>query len=239
MKIKNIIINALPAYIRKPLLQKTLPEFKTQISGITFRKTNTIDEQFSCLELVQTVYKHSGYTTKNVKIRKLSQHDNPKTVIFMATMNNLRKKEIPIYTASLFPDSSLGIPMDTAFKNEVDNLRKQKAIIAEVGCLASHPQFRRKDKNIPMIMNKLIMEYAKDILGITHLLITVHPKHLKIYEDILLFEQIGKIDKFTYVNNNPAVALQLNLKKATERFQNVYGNKPTNKNLYHFFFGEK
>lgn len=189
MKLLNSIIDVLPSRIRKPLLQKTLLEFKTEIPGIIFCKAICITEQNACLELVQSVYKEKGYTTDTHKIRRLPQHDNTKSIIFMATTTKDTQR-IPIYTASLFPDNHLGIPMDSGFKTEVDVLRKQKAIIAEVGCLASHPQFRKKDKNIPMIMNKLIMKYAKNILGITHLLITIHPKHLKIYEDILLFEQV-------------------------------------------------
>jgi hypothetical protein len=87
-----------------------------------------------------------------------------------------------------------------------------------------------------MIMNRFIYNHAIEVLHADDLLITVHPKHLKIYEDILLFEKLGELAEYPYVEDNPAVALRLNLKTASERFKDVYSNMPRGKNLYHFFF---
>ena len=82
---------------------------------------------------------------------------------------------------------------DTGFKREVDVLRNQGRRLLEVGCLASHPLYRKGNKHIPMLGNRLIVSYAIKILHVDDLLITVHPKYLKIYEDILLFDKIGQI----------------------------------------------
>jgi hypothetical protein len=82
----------------------------------------------------------------------------------------------------------------------------------------------------------MIVLYALNTIRADDLLITVHPKYLKIYEDILLFEKIGQIPSFSYVNNNPAVALRLNLNIVRERCQEIYGKMPKKRNLYHFFF---
>lgn len=86
-----------------------------------------------------------------------------------------------------------------------------------------------------MIMNRFIYNHAIEVLHADELLVTVHPKYLKIYEDILLFEKLGELSEYPYVENNPAVALRLNLKTAPERFKKIYGNMPMGKNLYHFF----
>ena len=126
--------------------------------------------------------------------------------------------------------------MDSGFERQVDVLRNQGRRLVEVGGLASHPLYRRGNKNIPMLGNRQIVSYAVDILHADDLLITIHPKHLKIYEDIFLFEKIGRISSYSYVNHNPAVALRLNLKTAPQRFKEVYAKKPISKNLYHFLF---
>lgn len=241
MKIINSLIPYLPAPIRKNLVRALLPDFYRSIPGITFREATTPSEQETCLQLVNDVYVDAGYVTGPVGFgytRKIPQHDNPETMIFMATGFNQWQKEIPIYTASLFPDGPMGLPLEIGFKNQVDALRQQGHRLVEIGCLASHKDYRKKDKRIPMIMNHLLMKTSIHRFLADDMLITIHPKYMKIYEDILLFEPIKRIKNFSYVNNNPAVALRLNLNTAPARFKKVYSNMPAGKNLYQFFFGE-
>lgn len=141
----------------------------------------------------------------------------------------------PIYTASVFIDGKLRLPLDSAFKKEADNLRNQHKLIAEVGCLATHTKYRKGDKSIPMIGNKRIFRYAM-AKQVDELLITIHPKHLHIYEDILLFRRIGYCEHYSYVNYQPAVLMGLNLNTCKNRCAQVYNKKPDWNNLYKFFF---
>ncbi|MCG8550812.1 MAG: N-acyl-L-homoserine lactone synthetase [Desulfobacterales bacterium] len=157
-------------------------------------------------------------------------------MVFMGCLADGNAGNKPIYTASMFADNELGLPMDEGFEREVAELRNQGRRIVEVGCLASDPTYRKGNKNVPMIMNRFIYNHAIDVLNADDLLITVHPKYLKIYEDILLFEKLGELSEYPYVEDNPAVALRLDLQTASERFKKAYGNKPIGKNLYHFFF---
>ena len=240
MKPLKNLLSYFPSRIRKAVIRKCLPEFKQELPGITFRKANSEEEIHNCLKLVNDVYIDVKYI-KNVigeEIRKVPQHDDPRTTVFMATAIDAYEKEIPISTLSLFLDGSFGLPIDIGFKKYVDTLRKQEKRLAEVGCLASHPDYRRQDKNIPMLLNKLLILHVINNLKVDFLLITIHPKYIRIYEDILLFKKIGAISNFSYVNRNPAVAFELDLTTVRQKFKKVYGNKPTNKNLYQFFFGE-
>ncbi|MDA3789578.1 MAG: cyclic nucleotide-binding domain-containing protein [Desulfobacula sp.] len=98
------------------------------------------------------------------------------------------------------------------------------------------PSFRKRDMNIPMLGNRIMHQYATQHLDIDDLVITVHPKYLWVYEDVLLFEKIGAMREYSYVKNNPAVALRLDLRTAEKKYKKIYGAEPLEKDLHHFFF---
>lgn len=240
MKITNTILSCLPAHVRKKLVRVCLPELPYNIRGILFHQAITPTEQESCLKLVHNVYVNAGYIADSTDagcIRRLPYHNNPKTKILMATCLNQWEEEIPVYTASIFPDSAIGLPADSGFKKQIDLLRQQGRRLVEIGCLASHPYYRKGDQRIPMLMNRLLFKESTQFFFADDIVITTHPKYLKIYEDILLFEKIGEISSFSYVNNNPAVALRVNLNTLPERMKKIYGHLPLKKNLYQYFFG--
>lgn len=226
----------LPGF-REKIVRAALPAFETNLDGITFRQAYSTDDYTNCFRLLHDVYVHAGFIKPTrIPLRIVSHHSNPESRVFLGSLTDNSGEKMPIYTASLFPDGDQGLPMDMGFKREVDELRARDRHIVEVGCLASAPLYRKGNKNIPMLGNRMLMQYAVKILQADDMLITVHPKYLKIYQDVLLFEKIGQISSYSYVNGNPAVALRLNLKTMTEKFKKVYSQKPARKNLYHFFF---
>ncbi|WP_321493802.1 N-acyl-L-homoserine lactone synthetase [uncultured Desulfobacter sp.] len=241
MNILNSLSKSLLCYLspgfRKQIVRAALPTFETNLDGITFRPAFDTEDYTNCFRLLHDVYVGAGFSNPSrIPLRIVPHHSDPKSRVFLGSLTDNSGETVPIYTASLFPDHEQGLPMDIGFKREVDVLRNQGHNLVEVGCLASHPLYRKGNKNIPMLGNRLIWWYAAKILQADDLLITVHPKYLKIYEDILLFERIGWISSYSYVNNNPAVALRLNLKTMAQKYKKAYAQKPTKKNLYHFFF---
>ncbi len=230
-------MSCLPATLRKRIIRTGLPAFQTSLNGITFRQASGIEDYISCFKLLHDVYVAAGFTKpSSIPLRIIPHHADPESRVFLGCTALSQTENTPIYTASLFPDNQQGLPMDMGFKRQVDQLRNQGRRLVEVGCLASHPLYRKGNKNIPMLGNRLIVSYAASTLHADDLLITVHPKYLNIYEDILLFEKIGRISSYSYVNHNPAVALRLNLNTVAQRFKQVYAQRPGHKNLYHFFF---
>ena len=224
-------------YFRKRIIRDELPDLQTNLDGVTFCEASSIEDYISCFRLLHDVYVEAGFIERaDPPLRIIPHHSDPESRVFMGYPTNTRVEKRPIYTVSLFPDNEQGLPMDTGFKREVDVLRNQGRRLVEVGCLASHPVYRKGDKKIPMLGNRMVVSYAINTLHADDLLITVHPKYLKIYEDILLFEKIGQISSYSYVNNNPAVALRQNLKTWPQKLKKVYGKKPIEKNLYHFLF---
>jgi hypothetical protein len=235
--IKNQLLNKLPWGIRGKIVRSKLPAFSLHLEDIIFRPAISIDDHIKCFRLLHDVYVQAGYTEPSeTALRIIPQHSNSVSKVFLGCHTNGDSQRIPVYTISLFPDSDDGVPMDAGFKSQLDDLRNQGRSIAEVGCLTSNPSFRRSDMNIPMLGNRIIHQYATRYLDLDDLVITVHPKYLWVYEDILLFERIGFIKEYAYVKNNPAVALRLDLRHMEKNYKKAYAAAPLEKDLHHFFF---
>lgn len=215
--------------IKKYLIRKFLPEFKTKIDEVIFRQAETVEDYINCFKLLYETYIDSGFLRQQqIPMRIVKQHYNKGTRLFLAEKDNTI-----IYTASIFTDEESGLPVDQGFKTEIDKLRNKGRTVIEVGGLATHKNHRYNNKSIPMIGNRLCFLYSIHTLKANDMVVTIHPKYLKIYQDILLFEKIGSKDTFSYVNNNPVVAMRVNLDTIKERCKKVYGKKS---NIYKFFF---
>lgn len=236
-KLKFTIIKQLPQKLRCRLTRSTLPALNPNPEDIFFRPAEEVDDYIKCFRLLHDVYVQAGYSKPSeTALRITPHHSEPKSRVFLGCIKDNGLNRTPIYTISLFPDGDLGLPMDMAFKKELDILRSKGLKLAEAGCLASNPSYRRGDKNIPMLGNRLILDYAANHLEADELVITIHPKYLWIYEDILLFERIGETSSYSYVNGNPAVALKLNLKTMIKEYKKAYAFAPLERDLHHFFF---
>ncbi len=234
---KRQFIKRLPKFIRAKVMRHLFPPLSLTLDNIIFKPAETFDDYIKSFRLVHDVYVDSGYIEPSPSaLRIIPHHSHADSKVFLGMYWN-GEQQIPIYSISIFPDSKeYGLPMDLAFKDELDKLREQGRTLAEVGCLASEPFFRKNDMNIPMLGNRILQLYAREHLDADDLVITVHPKFQWLYEDILLFEKIGQIKEYAYVKNNPAVAMRLNLRTFQEKYLRLYGKKPIEKNLHHFFF---
>ncbi len=238
---KKRLLGCLPCKMRCKLIWRYLPPVKSEIDNIVFRCAESLDDYIKAFRLVHDVYVQAGYIDPTPSALRITPyHSNPNSRVFLGMYQGGQQETI-IYTISMFPDSAehAGLPMDMAFKRELDVLRDQGRSLVEIGALASAPTFRKKDMNIPMLGNQIIQKYAFEYLHSDDIVITVHPKHRWVYRDLLLFEELGCVDEYGYVRDNPAVAMRLNLRTAEEKYRNVYGAMPREKNLHRFFFGEE
>ncbi len=201
-----------------------------------FKPASCVEDYFTALKLVQEVYIKEGYVNaaeSACRYRILKNHFLEETAVFIG-----KNDQELVFTVSLFPDSTHGLPMDRIYKIDLDHLRIQGRRIGEVGCLATHPGFRNGSQNILMHGNKIMLKYAMEYLHLDDLVITVHPKHALVYKEALMFEEIGQgeIKAYPKVNNNPAIALRLNLHDAKEKFRRFYQDNSPETNLHHFLF---
>ena len=231
--LKKIIFRC-PNFLRGRILRSQIRVEDLDPKEFDFDLARTAEDVLTALKLVHEVYSQEGYTNDDHKgnsYRVLQNHLTDKALVFQG-----KKGSKTVFSVSIFIDSTFGLPMDTIFKEELNKLRCENRRLVEVGCLATLPTVRNRSQLIPMHGNKLVFSYARDKLGMDDLVVTVHPKHQAIYEDILQFKQLGKEKPYGLVNGNPAIAMRLDLNTVENVFRKIYKGKPRSKDLHDFFF---
>ncbi len=121
-------------------------------------------------------------------------------------------------TLTLLPDSSCGLPIESAFQEEIRQIRVGGSRIAEIGLLAFDPElygmrkstlssFRNWSSIFPLF--KAMFQYAIQA-GVMDLVIAVLPEHEKLYQ-ALSFETVGSTRPYPLACQDRAVAMHLNV----------------------------
>ena len=208
---------------------------QTFIESVEYRVAHTREELEAAYVLVYKEYLKRGYIKPDGEPLKLSIFNAlPQTTTFIALMD----KQL-VATATVVPDSPLGLPMDKIYHEELCLLRQRSNKICEVSMLASDTELFQSGisvmlnaKKLFFIFNlfKIIFDYARELAKLDYICITINPKHNLTYEYIL-FKDLGGLKEYDTVNNAPAIAKYLDLKSSKEECQKL--NKP---GLYQMFF---
>lgn len=234
--IKRKIYKILPRKFRFKLFNYLLPDLNPDLDNFVFRTAVSPEDYLAAFNLVYKVFLKTGFIQPNpTPFRLAPQHCNEDSRVFIG-VNSENGQDKLVYSISIFPDSDTGLPMDMVFKNEVDKLRNQGRYVVEAGHLAADNSYKLNTMNVPMLGNKILHQYASGHLNADDIIIAIHPRYQWVYEELLLFEKLGEIDAYAYANNNPAVAMRLDLRTAENRYKEAYKKIPLNKSLYYFFF---
>ncbi|RKY95795.1 MAG: hypothetical protein DRQ06_02920 [Candidatus Hydrothermota bacterium] len=211
---------------------------KTFIETIEYRVVRTKEELEKAFHLVYQEYLKRGYTQLLPSQQKLSIFNSlPETTTFIA----IWKKEV-LATATLIPDSPLGLPMDEIYHQELENFRKRKGKLCEISMLASNTELFKNGVSLMLhskkmffifSLFKLIFDYVYNILHLDYICITINPKH-KLTYDFLLFKDLGELKTYSSVNNAPAIGKFLDLNNVKEECK-----KTGKEGLYRMFFSSK
>jgi hypothetical protein len=221
----------LPAPISGPLVRNGLIVDKRHVEGVVFKVADTREELEAAYRLVHEVYLREGYTDPHESgIRVNLRYALPTT----ATIIGILDDEIVI-TLTVIGDSSLGLPMDMIFSEELYSLRREGRYIAEIGALASHPKFRKRQQALALYADKASLLYAMRHLGADDAVIAINPKHEWVYKYLVLFESISAVKVYHYVNDAPAIAMRLDLRSSLDCWAKAYAGRPANRSFYEFF----
>ncbi|MCM8781004.1 MAG: hypothetical protein NC908_03685 [Candidatus Omnitrophica bacterium] len=213
-------------------------DLKSFLQAIDYRVARTKKEWEDAYRLVYKEYLKRGYVKDpEIKLKLSIYNALPETTTFIAITNN----EV-LATATLIPDSPLGLPMDEIYHQELEQFRHRNKKICEISMLASNTELF--DSGVSLMLNsrklflvfylfKIIFDYAKDLLKLDFICITVNPKHALTY-DFLLFKDLGKLKYYKSVNNAPAIAKYLDLNSVEEECK-----QKKKIGLYQMFFLKK
>jgi hypothetical protein len=189
----------------------------------------TTEELFNAFRLVYNEYQDQGYIKKShpLAIQYNIHNFLPKTCVFI-----FQSFRDVVSTISYIPDSPLfGLPLDSLYREEVDALRKQGRKVVEIGSLATEKSLR--GRNVVMYLYKAIIHYAL-MTGASDLCLTVNPKHVRFYADIMLCDQIGEEKYYPWVDA-PAVLMRANFDTYAQKMLETYNSEDFETDLASFF----
>jgi len=212
---------------RSKLLQDT--------PGIEYKIAIGTEELEQAFELVTQQYVAVGLQRSDQQLRLTKYHLHPDTKVFIAIKKQPGEKDRVVGTVTLVYDSSMGLPMDEIYHNELKRLRITGLQLAEVIGLSVSPSESAAYNNIVMYLYKICLQYAR-MTHVHDLLCTVKQKHTSFYKELLLFEPIGKLQPYAHGNNQLAQGYRLNIQQADQAFKKVYSGMEFDADLHRFFF---
>ena len=135
----------------------------------------------------------------------------------------LKKGEDLLGTICLVADSPMGFPMESIFPEEIQKLRNEGRLIAEVGALSLNSKFidmkKHSFKNFKkqaylFKLYKTMLDYACATKQTTDFIIGCHPRHEFLYK-YLNFETLSPAKSYQGANAAPAVLMRLNIPDAS------------------------
>ena len=187
----------------------------------TFSVVSAMDELRDAAHLVYREYLRRGYMGPNHAQLKLTIfHALPETAVFVAK----DPAGHVVGTLTLIPDSPLGLPMDGAYREELNTLRAGGQRLAEASMLALDgqvlrraglPIFRAATQAVTLQLFKVMFDYLRARTPTTELAACFHPRHEVLY-DWLQLQPLGGRKPYALANGRPAVARHLNV-RMTER----------------------
>lgn len=184
-------------------------------------KTNPVateDELRECFRIIYRGYHRRGYCLTHPT--QMYYHH----YIFVPGSRTfaLKDKNKTVGTISLIADSSCGLPLEKLFSRELGRLRSDGRKLAEVSMLALEDNKSRPgifslanfEKQIQLFrLFKIMYEYARNVTGVTDLVIGVHPKHETLYR-YLKFIPLGAPKRYQEARGNPALPMHLDIVNA-------------------------
>jgi len=178
--------------------------------------------------LIEKMYSWRGYTASGPKAA-------PNRVTLVAS-----DATRALATITIGFDCAQGLVVDDLYKQEVDSLRAQGAILCEFTKLAVDRD--QQSKELLAMMFHIAHMYARRMQLCTDLLIEVNPRHVRFYQRMLGFRQLGPERSCPRVGGAPAVLLWLRLKHAQEQIA-IYGGQKRRyaeaRSLYPYFFAQQ
>ena len=175
---------------------------------IEYKIASTRWDREGAFRLLYRAYRRAGLMKPNPqKMRVTPYHLLPTTSVMVARYAN----QI-ISTLSLIEDGQLGLPIEQTFAEEVRERRQHGYLLAEASCLADRRTEIKRYFPVFVRLCRLMIQSARS-RGIDQVLIAVHPRHVRFYTQYLAFDQIADERPYPAVQNHPAIALSLDLKR--------------------------
>ena len=190
------------------------------------RSADTCGQRSSASILINRMYRRRGYLTTPLPAQQM-----PTRITLVASDHDLT-----IGTITIGFDSPAGLHADDPFGVETDALRAAGHRVCEFTKLAMDSVVR--SKRVLASLFHVAYIYGYRAMGFDTLLIEVNPRHVRYYQRMLGFKQLGP-KRLNRRVNAPAVLLSLDFSHAHDQIE-CFGGRPeyslVERSLYPYFF---
>lgn len=234
MRFAKKLLRFLPKPLRHWAIRRGMKLDEQELGELEVRVASSIEDYVGAARLIHDGYVRRGLCTSHGSGVRLTPFSAlPSTIVFVA----FRRGEL-VGTISLVTDSSLGLPMEKIYGEEVDSVRRQGRRIAEVGSLCVAREYR--GLGVTYLLNKAMQLCAARLLGVQDLMIAVHPDAADLYEATLCFDRIGGVKQYPSLNRSaPAAPLRLRLAELPTIYFERFGHLPANAQNPHHLYVER
>jgi ribosomal protein S18 acetylase RimI-like enzyme len=189
---------------RKLSLLRRTGLFSEDLKGCTIERACTADDLRKAYELVHEVFLGRGYIRPDpTRMRVRIFETTPETATFVAKVDDR-----VVGVLSVVPDSEeLGLPSDSAYKSELDELRQAGRRLCEVTNQVVLEEYRKSGVTTELIKCVAAVSLTE---GFNETIVTVSPGHCGFYE-LLGFRQIGPQRSYSETLNDPVTAFSLDV----------------------------
>lgn len=228
---KKNFFRLLPEFIQKKIV---ISKFCSTIefdNNILVKLADTKDEIIAALKILHDSYVKMGFIDESThKIRLTKFHALPTTLIVI-----VKYKDEVIATSSIFPDSKLGLPIETEFN--ISPIREASATICEISSLAIREDFQKNGGKILTPILVFLFRLIFKNLKIESVVIVIHPNAGPFYQHILGFKKLSrKIVQYQTVNGAKGQAFYTISKETYFYLKKTFSHFPPDRNLYHLMY---
>lgn len=212
----NEIVRKKSSNINQRLKQIShVDSFCHEDAKIRVRSVRTSLEMDEVYRIVHDAYLERGYIEEQ-PYGKLIHYPHldgiPETTVLVAIENS----EI-VGTNSVTFDGLYGMHVDEDFKEECDQIRLEKRVLAASWRIAT----RKSCRNVRKVVMELIQKTVDHAIinGIETVLFSFNPRHERIYKKLLNMTTIARDDKSVAgLSNAPAVLMRADTEKLPDRW---------------------
>lgn len=233
---KKLLSKLVPASVLDRMIRS-----RVSLSEVAFDKDFSVEiaKSKEDLESAYSLLHECYVSAKLMKSHSSGLRCNWYSVLPQTTTIVVKYKGVVAGTVSLIVDSSSGLPSDSEYLLENNELRRSLGRLVEVSALAVSRKFRHNGHIVSLLLMKYLFNYATKFLQAKSLVCTIHDRAEAFYRALWHFRRNGKLVKYPYVEGARAIHMSLEISPVkSEQIINSYETEDIRKNLALFVLSE-